>query len=377
MAKEINIFSVSFLDLLSGALGAVIILYIIIPKISAQDEEVLKTIKEMQVNVEEIDSMMMMLENSVDKELFAELQEKIQNMNKQMIILTGEVKNLQGKVKELRAQLGQCREKLAKLQSMEKEVKVLRARIKKLEEEIRQKNEELKSKQEEIKSLQSENEELRRYKEWMERCGFTPDDDCPPPVNADIGFKFKGKRIVFILDASGSMLEVSNGKEDRLYPVKAAVKMILAVMGSDFSADIVQFPYFEGSNCSAYRANWRGVQMLTAGSKEDAYRFIYAISSKQGNGTPSEEAILYVLHNYPDITDIVFISDGTPTVACDDTNPVPIDPILEKVKRANTGRVRINTIGVGSDFFSNPQSDQVRFMTELAKENDNGFFIGL
>ncbi len=63
--------------------------------------------------------------------------------------------------------------------------------------------------------------------------------------------------------------------------------------------------------------------------------------------------------------------------ACDDTNPVPIDPILEKVRRANNGRVRINTIGVGSDFFSNPQSDQVRFMTELARENDNGFFIGL
>jgi len=377
MAKEINIFSVSFLDLLSGALGAVIILYIIIPKMTAQDAEVLETIKEMQVNVEAIDSMMILMENSVDKELFADLQEKIQNMNKQMIILTGEVKDLQGKVKELQAQLSECREKLAKLQSMEREVKLLKTQIKKLEEEIRQKSEELKSKQEEISTLQRENEELRKYRQWMERCGFTLDDDCPPPVNADIGFKFKGKRIVFILDASGSMLESSNGKEDRLYPVKAAVKMILAVMGSDFSADIVQFPYFQGGNCSAYRANWRRVEALTGASKEDAYRFIYAISSQQGNGTPSEEAILYVLNNYRDITDIVFISDGTPTVACDDTNPVPIDPILEKVRKANNGRVRINSIGVGSDFFSNPQSDQVRFMTELARENDNGFFIGL
>ncbi|GEM_PF-894205 len=377
MAKEINIFSVSFLDLLSGALGAVIILYIIIPKMTAQDAEVLETIKEMQVNVESIDSMMLLLENSVDKELFAELQEKIQNMNRQMIILTGEVKNLQGKVKELQAQLSQCREELAKLQSMEREVKVLRDRIKKLEEEIRQKNEALKSKQEKINSLQSENEALRKYRQWMERCGFTPEDDCPPPVNADIGFKFKGKRIVFILDASGSMLEASNGKEDRLYPVKAAVKMILAVMGSDFAADIVQFPYFEGGSCAGYRANWRSAEPLTGSGKEDAFRFIYAINSQQGNGTPSEEAILYVLNNYPDISDIVFISDGTPTMACDDTNPVPIDPILEKVRRANNGRVRINTIGVGSDFFSNPQSDQVRFMTELARENDNGFFIGL
>ena len=39
--KEINIFSISFLDLLSGALGAVIILYIIIPKLNAEEIELL------------------------------------------------------------------------------------------------------------------------------------------------------------------------------------------------------------------------------------------------------------------------------------------------------------------------------------------------
>ncbi len=377
MGKEIHIFSVSFLDLLSGALGAVIILYIIIPKISAQDEEVLKTINKMQVNVNQIDSMMAQLENSVDKELFAQLEDKIRKMNAQMATLTVEVRHLQGKVKELQAQLSKCREKLARLESMEKEAKILKEQIHKLNQEIIEKREELQAKNEEISNLKNENRELSKYREWMEQCRFTLDDECPPPVNADIGFKFKGKRIVFILDASGSMLEASNGKEDRLYPVKAAVKMILAVMGGDFSADVVQFPYFTASSCTAYRSNWQTVKPLNESNKKEAYQFIYTIMSKQGNGTPSEEAILYVLNNYPDISDIVFISDGTPTVSCDDTNPVPIDPILQKIRNTNRGRVRINSIGVGSDFFANPGSDQVRFMTQLAQDNNNGFFIGL
>ena len=40
--KEINIFGTSFLDLLSGALGAVIILFIIVPKMSVQQQEALQ-----------------------------------------------------------------------------------------------------------------------------------------------------------------------------------------------------------------------------------------------------------------------------------------------------------------------------------------------
>ena len=39
--KEINIFSTSFLDLLSGALGAVLILFIIIPKLTTEQQSAL------------------------------------------------------------------------------------------------------------------------------------------------------------------------------------------------------------------------------------------------------------------------------------------------------------------------------------------------
>ena len=46
--QEINIFGTSFLDLLSGALAAVIILFIIIPKMTKEDVELLEKVKEIQ-----------------------------------------------------------------------------------------------------------------------------------------------------------------------------------------------------------------------------------------------------------------------------------------------------------------------------------------
>ena len=53
--QEINIFGTSFLDLLSGALAAVIILFIIIPKMTKEDVELLEKVKEIQEITTSID----------------------------------------------------------------------------------------------------------------------------------------------------------------------------------------------------------------------------------------------------------------------------------------------------------------------------------
>ena len=45
--KEINIFSISFLDLLSGALGAVLILFIIIPKMTFEQQDAISQLEEL------------------------------------------------------------------------------------------------------------------------------------------------------------------------------------------------------------------------------------------------------------------------------------------------------------------------------------------
>ena len=49
MAKrEINVFNVSFIDLLSGALGAVLILFIVIPKLTGDIKIIIDQMEQLQ-----------------------------------------------------------------------------------------------------------------------------------------------------------------------------------------------------------------------------------------------------------------------------------------------------------------------------------------
>lgn len=75
--KEINIFGTSFLDLLSGALGAVIILFIIVPKMSVQQQEALQELETLNVQVEQLSDLMEQLENSVPQELYQQIEQQL------------------------------------------------------------------------------------------------------------------------------------------------------------------------------------------------------------------------------------------------------------------------------------------------------------
>jgi restriction endonuclease S subunit len=70
--KEINIFNMSFLDLLSGALGAVLILFIIIPKMTAEQQNELEQAEAQNEQVKEL------------KEELAETRRQLQQAQAQM-----------------------------------------------------------------------------------------------------------------------------------------------------------------------------------------------------------------------------------------------------------------------------------------------------
>ncbi len=79
----------------------------------------------------------------------------------------------------------------------------------------------------EVKTLQDKIEELKKSNESLQTAlieANTPKEPAPvaAPVNMDIGFKFAGKKIVFIIDTSYSMTQ-----EDRMGQVKAGLKMLL------------------------------------------------------------------------------------------------------------------------------------------------------
>lgn len=269
--RAIELFSISFLDLLSGALGAVIILYVAIPK----NTPVAETPKD-----------------DIIKEL-------------------------------LKKDLAQSKQAIEELQ----------------------------------KELQIEKEKSKFWKEQK-------DKSVSSEVDADIGFKFKGKNIVFIIDTSYSMTE-----EERMTQVKAGIKMLLTSLPKTYKVDIVQFPLDERA---PFRSMWGVIKDFQGMNRMDAFDFIYSL--RPSGGTPTRDTLLFVLKNYDSITDIVLLTDGAPTFH-NSNRKDDIYEILKLVRESNPRKVQISAIGVGSTFLKDKTSEQYKFLNLLSSEN-KGFFVG-
>jgi hypothetical protein len=270
--RPIEVFSISFLDLLSGALGAVIILYVAIPKnqpITAPTAEVVKEIVKEPIKSDiELD--------------------------------------------KVRAQLAEVTEKLAFIQ-LEKEAK--------------------------------------------EAVGAGGKD-------LDVGFKFKGKEILFIIDTSYSMIE-----EDRMGQVKAGMKMLITSMAPEYKIEVVRYPYGERA---PFKSLWGEAKDNTQINQMDIFDFIYTL--KPYGGTPTRDVLLFTLKNYPQLSDIVLLTDGAPTFHNSNKRDDVYD-ILRVVREGNTSKIQINCIGVGSEMTKDKTSSRYKFLRALADES-GGFFVG-
>jgi Mg-chelatase subunit ChlD len=278
--REVQLFSISFLDLLSGALGAVIILYIAVPK----------TPQKVDTTVEE-------------------------------------------------AQARHIQEQETKIEEAQRLVKELQETNKKLREEV-------------------EKVQVATTQAPVET------ESTKPQEAFDVGFKFKGDKIVFIIDTSQSMIQ-----EDRIGQVKAGLKMLITSMAPHFQIDVVQFP---NGVRTPFKVLWGGLKDLTSINKYDVYDFVYGMNPK--GGTPTRDALLHVLNNYQEITDIVLLTDGAPSLH-NSSRSDDIYDILRVVRENNPHKVQISTIGVGKDFIKDKTSDYYKFLELLASEN-KGFFVG-
>lgn len=282
-SKDITIFNISFLDVISGALGAVIILFIAVPK---QKIEVKKDI----------------------------LPPKVAN----------------------------CNAELGKIQKCNKELEQKEAIITKQEKTI----EEL-----EIENM------VQKSQEKSKNTSEVKQDSKSKDGKKQVGFNFKGKRIVFLIDISGSMIG------DKIGEVKAGLKMLIASMGAEYEIDVVYFPHSRGKPTYSL---WGMIQSLrTSAIKSEVYQFIRKLRPR--GGTPTKGALEYVFNNYEGITDIVLLSDGVPSDAGK-------QEIIEMIKRRNRQGIQINTIGVGLKEFNN--NSQLYAILEAISGETKGFNYG-
>lgn len=130
--KEINIFGTSFLDLLSGALAAVIILFIIVPKMTSEQQNALEELEQLNNQVEELNNLMEQLQNSVPQDIYDQIQRQLEELQETVGQLTEEIRDLQGQLSESQQRVSQ----------LEEENEQLRQRIAQLENESRQSGQE-------------------------------------------------------------------------------------------------------------------------------------------------------------------------------------------------------------------------------------------
>ena len=138
--KDINIFSVSFLDLLSGALAAVIILFIVVPKLTTDAREASEKLQELDLQAQELDSIVSNLANSVPRGELDVLQQYVDEMEENIDDLGLKVRNIEeendrlnGENEELQQELDST--KLA-LSQTEITLDLARDSIKVLEQQI-------------------------------------------------------------------------------------------------------------------------------------------------------------------------------------------------------------------------------------------------
>lgn len=124
--KEINVFGTSFLDLLSGALAAVIILFVIVPKMSSADQQAMEEITQAGIQVTELAEMMQQLENSVPQEQFDAIMQQIEELQHTIETLGEQVNNMSQQLEQARQENEQMR----------RQIEQQRLRIAELEEEL-------------------------------------------------------------------------------------------------------------------------------------------------------------------------------------------------------------------------------------------------
>jgi len=182
---------------------------------------------------------------------------------------------------------------------------------------------------------------------------------------ANLGFRFKGKKVVFILDTSGSM-----EKEDRIGQVKAGLKFFMTSLPADFEVEFIQFP---GPLGETFKPLFGRTRPMEESTKLDIFRHLYTL--KPFGPTPTRETLLYALQNYPEISDVVLLTDGAPTVGMT-YDPDDIGKILKQVEIINRNQIQISGLGIGRRFLDEPNDPKYQFLYNLAAQN-HGFFFGL
>ncbi len=182
--------------------------------------------------------------------------------------------------------------------------------------------------------------------------------------------KILAKRIMFVIDVSGSMRAKDipiegKGLQTRIQVVKDELIRCIKSLKKDVRFNIVAYD----DKMKFWRPVTQGSALHQAeeGNKADAMK--WASNLKENGMTHTDDALKEAFKPV-EVNQIILLSDGQPAkVIGGQEQAIPTGPILEMVKGLNRLRgVKINTFGFAV-FQTNGQQPLLDFLSELATQN--------
>ena len=152
-----------------------------------------------------------------------------------------------------------------------------------------------------------------------------------------LGIPMRERKLVFLIDTSGSMQE-----EGRFAEVRGAMKVVLRSLDPTHQVDLMTFTT-DDQRAPVVQSLWGSLHGFGEQQRADAVQFLMHTTPR--NGTPTVAAISTALARYPEAEALVLLSDGEPTDY--DAYGVAWERAAEAIAQCNPRRVPIYTIGVG------------------------------
>ena len=323
-SRELSIFSMSALDLFASALGAFILITIVLlpffPNLNMSGQEKAE-LEQAEAELEQAKAELAQAE--------AELEQAKAKSEREKAKLERE----KAKLEQEKAKLAQAKAKAPKTESQ------LEKRVKALQKELEQ----AKAKAPKAKG------QLEKRVEALQK----EIDD----TTVLLGIKTKAKKFVFVIDMSGSIYQP--GRQDYRQFITLSIQDMLAAFKSEIEVCLIGF---QESNRLHYWPQNRGYFQVKKNTRDRVVGQVKNWMRLVDGGTPTRAALLAAIALDPE--EIILLSDGAPS---EDWRMV-----VRAVTTENRRKIPIHAVAVGNYVADRKFID---FLVQLTERN-NGYVVG-
>ena len=321
-SRELNVFSISALDLFASAMGAFILIAIVLIPFFPNTDDSAGRIAEREAELEQERTQLKKEKSQLERERTKLKKEKSQ-LEQEKSQVPQKNAQLAERVRALQRQLAQKDAQLAE-------------RVKGLQRQLAQKDAQL---AERVKGLQRQLDDTAVL----------------------LGIRTTAKKFVMVIDMSGSIYQP--GRQDHRQTVKLSVIEILFSFRSEIELALVGF---HSPNEKTQLHYWPENRRYFQVRKNTRRRVVSAVNTwmnRVEGTTPTREALLAALALDPE--EIILLSDGAPSEDWRD--------VVRAITSENKNkRIPIHAVAVGSYVL---QRDFIDFLVQLTKQN-GGSLVG-